>query len=114
MSSQINNDNFGLFKKEVENAIARYGFHVSDIDYINLDMVYSVSPEIFFTLQSFPSVVANKYEHVQWCNNWDVPHDFRVVMQNGTIFLYSTASDEYYSRWICVQPVHKSPIAITT
>jgi hypothetical protein len=113
MTSEMDDSIFLDFKNEVESAVTRRGFAVSDIDFINFDSSYSITPQVFFEIISFPSVVATKFFRVNWCSKWDVPYDFRVVMKNGTILLYNQTSDEYYSGWICVSPVKKSPIEVT-
>ncbi len=104
---------FKEFLGNLHNVMQSYNYQVSDIDYINLDSVYSVEPHCFFELDDFPSVVADKFAKVSWCNAWYVPHDFQVVLTNGTIFMYRTTSDEYYSSWVCIEPPKRSPIAIT-
>ena len=101
-----------LFKQDLTNALAMYDFNIHDIEYINLDNTYSISPEVFFDLTEFPSVVASRYLHVGWCKKWDIPYDFRVMMKNGTVFLYNMNDDEYYNAWKCVPPCVRSPVAI--
>lgn len=104
---------FSKFKNDIENALTIRDFSVNDIDFINWDSSYSITPQVFFEITAFPSVVAAKFHRVDWCSKWDIPFDFRVVLKNGTVFLYNQTSDEYYSGWICVKPVTKSPIEIT-
>lgn len=104
---------YALFLQEVRNALYAYKFSADDIEYINYDGSYWVEAGDFFSFEAFPSVVATKFSLVSWCNNWDVPQGFKIVMKDGTILLYHTVSDEYYNTWICVPTPNKSPIQIT-
>jgi hypothetical protein len=104
---------FQDFLNELRDVIQRHNYQINDIDYINLDSTYSIEPNCFFQLDEFPSVVADKFMKVSWCNAWWVPRDFRVVLTNGTIFMYNTTGDEYYSSWVCVESPIRSPIIIT-
>ena len=101
------------FHASVENVLANYGYKIDDIDYINLDETYSITPQIFFGLDAFPSVVENKFEKVSWCNSWYVPYSFRIVMKDNSWFLYNVVSDEFYNSWVHVKAPTRSPIQIT-
>ena len=101
------------FQREIIDVLHRRQFTIDDVDYINLDNTYTIEPNYFFELNEFPKNVENKFLKVSWCNAWDVPTDFRIVLKDGTVILYNTTSDEYYSGWICVRLPKRSPIAIT-
>lgn len=105
---------FANFQNEVRNLIDMHHYTLEDIDYINLSNKYSLCTKVFFELQQTPNVISNdELAKVSWCNSWYLPEGFKIVMKNGSMFIYIATQDEYYSRWVHVEPPKQSPTEIT-
>ncbi len=98
-----------LFQEAVKNVIADYAYHIEDIDYINLSSKYTISVNGFFELNGYPPGLEEAFRQVSWSKTWIVPEGFRIVMNDGSLFLYMMVQDDFYSRWIHVQYPRPSP-----
>ena len=101
------------FQDEVRCIVGKYNYYIGDIDYINLSNQYTTTSRTFFELKEEPACLRGDFKRVSWCDTWDLPEGFKIVMNNGSFFVFVKTDDEYYSRWVYMEPPRPSPIPIS-
>jgi hypothetical protein len=105
-------NDFSIFQNEVRDVLAQFDYSVEDINYINLSDKYSVSARVFFEFQGDPPGLETEFRSIAWANTWMVPKGFRIIMNDGGIFMYVMIHDEYYSSWLYTARPKPSPVEI--
>lgn len=105
-------DDFAEFKILLECMLKRYEYTMNDVSYINLDKLHYIEPQKFISFECLPLPIAIKYKKINWCNKWNIPPDFKVVMNDGSMLIYNNVWDEYYNDWIYISPPNKAPIQL--
>ena len=94
-----------MFKDNIVWLLKQHDYDVCDIEFINLNDDFWMSPNKFFTCDTTPSIICEELRYIGWARSWNVPDGFRITMKDRAVFVYNECMDEYYSNWVYVQNV---------
>lgn len=98
---------FHLLKCSIIEELNICEYTQNQIDFINLNNELWMEPDEFFTSYEPPSVLKDSLRYIEWAKAWILPLGFKIVMEDGSQFIYNLTFDEYYSSWIHVsKPKH--------
>jgi hypothetical protein len=87
-----------------------FGYDNKDIKYINLNSEYWMSATDFFACIDVPPCIMNQFDKPSWWagNAWELPHDFKIVMKDGSFITYYMCDDPFYNKWVYNPRVEKA------